>query len=198
MSTAQCAGNGSLTGRFKRMRFDLRQTSALVLAGVIVLCSSGCGSAPKPIVDSQAPKSTSTPSASPSTDASQNDSAGMSGFERQLPLSEHFVSQGTETVGSVEIARRSDGTVWATLTDFSTGASPNLKLYLNEGELVKNADGAWTTDGGESQDIAPVSAPASKQEIEIRGSQRMDEIHSVTIVDYTGPDFLHFGSAPLG
>jgi len=122
----------------------------------------------------------------------------MSGFERQLPLEGRFVSQWTETVGSVEIARRSDGSVWATLTDFSTGASPNLRFYLNEGGLVKNADGAWTTDGGLSSDIASVSASASPQEIEIRGSRQMDEIHSVTIFDYTGPDYLHFGSAPLG
>ncbi|TFC39088.1 DM13 domain-containing protein [Cryobacterium sp. TMT2-14] len=132
------------------------------------------------------------------TETSQNNSAGMSGFERQLPLAGQFVTQWTETVGSVEIERRSDGTVWATLSDFSTGASPNLRLYLNEGELVKNTDSAWTTDGGLSYDISTVRASASTQEIEIRGSQHMDEIHSVTIFDYTGPDYLHFGSAPLG
>lgn len=184
------------------MRFDLRQTAALVLGGVIVLLASGCASAPNASIDSQAPNSTSTststPSTSPTPEASQNDSLGMSRFERQLPLAGHFVAQGTETVGSVEIARRSDGSVWATLTDFSTGVSPNLKLYLNEGELVKNADGAWTTDGGLSQDIAPVRASDSTQEFEIRGSQRMGEIHSVTIVDYTGPEYQHLGSAALG
>lgn len=101
-------------------------------------------------------------------------------------------------LGSVEIARHSDGTVKATFTDFSTGTSPNLRLDLNEGDLVTHAEGAWTTEVGLTYEIAPVIPSASPQEVEIPGSNFMNEIHSVTIVDYTSPDYLNFGSAPLG
>ena len=182
------------------MRFDIRQISIFALAGAFVLCSSGCVSAPLPSVDSHAPSSAPSapvPVATPA-EANQNDPPQMSAFEQQLPLTGQFVTQSTETVGSVEIARDSEGTIKATFTDFSTGTSPNLRLYLNEGGLVTNADGAWTTDAGLSYEIAPVMASASPQEVEIPGSNFMNEIHSVTVVDYTSPDFLHFGSAPLG
>ena len=48
-----------------------------------------------------------------------------------------------------------------------------------------------------SYEIAPLPASAGVQEIEIPGSGFMSAIYSVTIVDYTAPDFMHFGSAPL-
>jgi hypothetical protein len=97
------------------------------------------------------------------------------------------------------MARHSDGTFWATLTDFSTGIPPNLTLHLNEGELVKNADVAWMSDGGLSYDIAPaVREPASPQEIDVEGGHQLTKIHSVTIIGYSGPDYPHFGSAPVG
>ncbi|KFF58623.1 hypothetical protein JF66_17240 [Cryobacterium sp. MLB-32] len=125
------------------------------------------------------------------------EAAATSAFEDQLPLTGQFVAQWADTAGSVEITRHRDGTVWATLADFSTGASPNLRLYLNEGKLVKNGDGAWATDSGTNYEIAPVQASGSSQEIQIPGSQYMTEIRSVTILDYTSPDFMNFGSAPL-
>ncbi|WP_441790466.1 DM13 domain-containing protein [Leifsonia sp. YAF41] len=132
------------------------------------------------------------------TDADTGAPADLSAFEQQLPLHGEFVSQRTETAGEVEIARRSDGTVWATLTNFSTGSSPNLRLYLNEGALVKNADGAWSAESGAGYDIAANIGPSGSQQFEIPGSYGMPEIHSVTVFDFTAPDFYHFGSAPLG
>ncbi|WP_167040520.1 hypothetical protein [Salinibacterium sp. ZJ454] len=177
------------------MRNDRRLTPAVVLAGLIALCSSGCSGA-APSVAGKVPTSTATPAEV----ATQKAAAGLSEFEQQLPLTGQFVSQWTETVGSVEIARRDDGSVWVTLTDFRTGAAPDLRLYLNEGALIKNADDAWTTDVGVSYQLAGgVSESAIVQEFEVPGSHTMNQIHSVTVMYYSGSDgFPAFGSAPLG
>lgn len=97
------------------------------------------------------------------------------------------------------MARHSDDTFWATLSNFSTVISPDLTLHRNEFELVKNADVAWASDGGLSYDIAPaVRETASPQEIDVEGGHQLTKIHSVTIIGYTGPDYPQFGSAPVG
>lgn len=80
-----------------------------------------------------------------------------------------------------------------TLTNFRTGSSPDLRLYLNEGALVKNTDDAWTTDGGDHYEVAFVES-AGTQEFEIRDTGLMPENHSVTVAEYPG---LDFGSAAL-
>ncbi len=131
----------------------------------------------------------------PAASATKSGSVGPSEFEQQLPLAGQFVTQGTETAGSVRIERRDDGAVWATLTDFRTGAAPDLRLYLNEGSLVKNPENAWTTEAGLAYEIASVSNSISTQEFEVRGSRMMTEIHSVTIADYSTS--VSFGSAAL-
>ncbi|WP_166878044.1 DM13 domain-containing protein [Salinibacterium sp. ZJ450] len=175
------------------MRIYLRLATALVLAGIIAVCSSGCSGA-DPSDAGQAPTSMATPSEA----ATQEAAAGLSEFEQQLPITGQFVNQWTETVGSVEIARRDNGTVWVTLTDFRTGSAPDLRLYLNEGALIKNSDDAWTTDVGARYELAgSVSENASVQEFEVPGAHTMDEIHSVTVRHYAAPDFPAFGSAPL-
>ena len=180
------------------MRLSLRPTLALVLAGAVALSLSGCTSASNQHLDAHVPTATAMPSTPPTADQPSGDAAGVGEFELQLPLYGQFVSQAMETAGSVEIELRSDGTVWATLTNFSTGTSPNLRLHLNEGPLVKNSEGAWTVDAGLNYEISGgVSASATTQEFEIVSSRQMTEINSVTIFDYSAPGYLSFGSAAL-
>jgi hypothetical protein len=195
----RCFSSGRPSGSVKSMRFGLRPTSALVLAGAVVLSLSGCASASNQSFDSHVPTTAGTPSLPPPEGETQDDAPALGEFDQQLPLFGDFVSQAAETVGSVEIARRSDGTVWVTLTNLRTGTSPNLRLHLNEGALVKNAEGAWTVDAGHSYEMpGGVSASAGTQEFEIPDSRLMNAIGSITIFDYSPPDYLNFGSAALG
>ena len=165
----------------------MRSTRTLTLAtaalfAVALACGvSGCTPVPR--------EGDGSPSAS--------ELATPAGFEQQLPLVGEFVSQGTETVGDVEIVRHDDGTVWAHLSDFSTGSGGDLRLYLNEGALVKNSEGFWTVDVGTGYEMAGQLAASGTQEIEINGSQSMSQIQSVSVRDYTGPDYPILGSAAL-
>jgi hypothetical protein len=181
------------------MRFDLRPTSALVLAGTVALSMIGCASESNQNFESHVPASSETPLTPPTTaDETHDDAVELSEFERQLPLSGQFVSQSAETSGSVEIARCSDGSVWASFTNFSTGTSSNLRLHLNEGALVKSSEGAWTVDDRKNYEISDVvGASANTQEFEIPGSPTMSAVRSITIFEYSAPDFLSFGSAEL-
>jgi hypothetical protein len=173
------------------MASTARSSSPLVLAVLIAAFLGGCASA----ADQDPPIREAT--ATPSPSAATPDEGGLSEFEQQLPLSGTFVSQWTETVGTVDIAQREDGTVWVTLTDFSTGAAPDLRLYLNEGVLLKNSDDTWTTDGGLNYEMDEAVASVGTQEFEVEGADHLAPIHSVTVSDYSPPDFHNHGSAPL-
>jgi hypothetical protein len=181
------------------MRFDTRSSSPIVLAGLLAALLGGCTGAPDqgldaPIPDATIPDVTATPAPS---GAAPDPEAGSTEFAQQLPLSGTFVSQWTETVGTVDIVRRADGTVWLTLTDFSTGTSPDLRLYLNEGAVLKNSDGMWTTDVGLNYEMDETVASDGTQEFEVTGAKYLTPIHSVSVMDYSAPDFNTYGSAPL-
>jgi hypothetical protein len=177
-----------MTG-LKMIRVRVARTT--IGASLVALIVSGCASAPASSIQDTTSTSTHGPS--------QAATPALSAFHQQLPLTGHFVSQWTETVGAVEIAQRADGSVWMTLTDFRTGPSPDLRIYLNDGALIKNSDGHWTVDGSSRYVVSgAVTNSEGIQEFEVRGSDLLPRIHSVTVMDYSAPDFLHFGSAGLG
>nr|RZI34891.1 hypothetical protein BJQ95_02738 [Cryobacterium sp. SO1] len=131
--------------------------------------------------------------APPTGDAQASD---LSKFEQQLPLSGQFVSQATATEGTVDIERRNDGSVWVLLEDFHTGDAADLRLYLKEDALLQDADGFWgSAEGG--YEIAVIDPGASTQEIEVPGAWDMPAIQSLTVMDYTPPDFPALGSVTL-
>lgn len=84
------------------------------------------------------------------------------------------------------------------LSNFRTGPSPDLRIYLNEGALVKDADGVWSSDADMAYEIGAVSDSDSTQEFKVPGSRLMSGIHSVTVMENAGPDYRNFGSAALG
>jgi hypothetical protein len=172
----------------------------MVLAGLLAGSLAGCAVAPVQGTTS-VPTSTSasaTADTAPSTGASSTDpAAGSNGFVQQLPLAGTFVTQWTETVGTVDIAQRDDGTVWVTLTGFSTGSAPDLRLYLNEGELLKNGDDNWTIEEGLTYEMDERVVAVGTQEFEVAGAKDMASIHSVSVLDYSATDFNAHGSAAL-
>ncbi|WP_120339640.1 hypothetical protein [Cryobacterium soli] len=141
------------------------------------------------------PSPTATSSSSPTTSGDAQASE-LSAFEQQLPLSGTFVSQGATTEGTVDIERRSDGSVWVLLDNFHTGDAADLRLYLNEDALVQDADGYWGSAAG-GYEIAVIDPSASTQEIEVPGAWDMSAIQSLTVSDYTPPDFPALGSVAL-
>ncbi|ROP50196.1 MULTISPECIES: hypothetical protein [unclassified Rathayibacter] len=170
--------------------------SITALAGVLVL--SGC------TADETAGDESSTvavessgvdPAGSPDPDAS--DDPQLSAFEQQLPLRGDFVSQQTETTGSVLIERRADGSTWATVTGFSTGDASDLRLQLKEGALEQDSSGAWVDTAGYSFDIGPLDPEQPDQEIAIPGAHTMPAIRTVSAMNYEGPDYPSFGSVSL-
>lgn len=161
-----------------------------MLAGALVL--TGCTAADEGA--DPAPATAAGPTASGSTGAAAVDPDGPSAFEQQLPLQGDFVSQYTETVGSVRIERRSDGTTWAVLTGFSTGDVADPRLSLQEGPLEQDASGAWVDTAGMSFDIGGVEPALPDQEIAIPGAHLMPEIATLTVMDYAGADYPSLGS----
>ena len=100
------------------------------------------------------------------------------------------------TEGSVEIQRREDGSVWIVLENFDTGDAADLRLYLKEDELLQDADGYWgAAEGG--YELLLADPGASRQEIEVPGAWDMPEILTLTVADYTPPDFPALGSVAL-
>jgi len=154
----------------------------------VALLLGGCTMAAEPV---QSPTASPAPTGSADADASD-----LSGFEQQLPLSGTFVSQATATEGTVDIERRSDGSVWVLLENFHTGDAADLRLYLNEDALVQDADGYWGSAAG-GYEIAVIDPGASTQEIEVPGAWDMSAIQSLTVSDYTPPDFPALGSVAL-
>lgn len=164
------------------------------LAGMLLL--SGCTGS-EPPGDSAA--STAEANAGPSGSAGSpaTDGSVLSAFEQQLPLKGDFVSQWTETTGSVVIERRTDGSAWATLTGFSTGAATDLRLQLKEGALEQDGTGAWVDTAGYSFEIGPVDPARPDQEIAVPGAHLMPAISTLTVMSYESPDYPSFGSVAL-
>jgi len=134
-------------------------------------------------------------SSSPTT-SGQADKSDLSEFEKQLPLTGTFVSQFADTEGTVKIERRSEGSVWIVIKDFHTGAASDLRLYLKADELVQDSDGHW----GSSEDgyeIAVHDLDTANYEIEVPGAWDMPAMHTLTIRDYTPPDYPSLGSVAL-
>jgi hypothetical protein len=179
------------------MVVNMGRTRGLRRIGIIVipvaLLLSGCTATAEAVT----PPSAASPD---SADASDSSSAGqaseLSEFEKQLPLSGKFVSQATATDGTVEIERRSDGSVWILLENFSTGDAADLRLYLKEDALVQNGNRYWDSAAG-GYEIAVIDPDATTQAIEVPGAWDMPAISSLTVMDYAGPDFLALGSAAL-
>ena len=156
----------------------------------IAMLLSGCTAASAELTSPQAATDGSPTS---SSDAPASD---LSEFEQQLPLSGTFVSQAAATEGSVEIQRREDGSVWIVLENFDTGDAADLRLYLKEDELLQDADGYWgAAEGG--YELLLADPGASRQEIEVPGAWDMPEILTLTVADYTPPDFPALGSVAL-
>lgn len=180
------------------MRTDRFATTfgAGMLAGLLLLLS-GCSSQPteEELSSARAAATSAIPVATSNPDTS--DTSGLSAFEQQLPLQGNFVSQLTETTGSVLIERRSDGLTWATLSGFSTGEASDLRLYLKEGALEQDTTGAWGDTAGYSFEIAPIDSTQADQEIAIPGAHTMPAIQTLTVMNYASPDFPSFGSVAL-
>jgi len=157
---------------------------------VALLLLGGCTSTSAAV---SPPPATATDSAAEPADVPASD---LSEFEQQLPLSGEFVSQATATEGTVDIERRSDGSVWVLLENFHTGDATDLRLYLKEDALIQDADGYWgSSEGG--YEIAVIDPGATTQEIEVPGAWDMAAIQSLTVMDYTPPDFPALGSVAL-
>ncbi|PPF32057.1 hypothetical protein C5D04_13650 [Rathayibacter sp. AY1D2] len=168
----------------------------LAIAGVVVL--SGCTAnetagdeSSRVAVESSGVDSAGSPGPAAS------DGPELSAFEQQLPLRGDFVSQQTETTGSVLIERRADGSTWAILTDFSTGDASDLRLQLKEGALEQDSSGAWVDTAGYSFDIGPLDPEQPDQEIAIPGAHIMPALRTLTAMNYEGPDYPSFGSVAL-
>ena len=156
----------------------------------ITVLLGGCTVASDPV---PAPTGAASSSSAPSGDVEASE---LSEFEKQLPLSGAFVSQAADTEGTVKIERRTDGSVWISIDNFHTGDTADLRLYLNEDALVQDADGYWGSAAG-GYEIAVIDPGASTQEIEVPGAWDMPAIQSLTVSDYTPPDFPALGSVAL-
>ena len=136
------------------------------------------------------------PTAVSPTASSEAQASDLSDFEQQLPLSGEFVSQAAATDGTVEIERRGDGSVWVVFEEFHTGEAGDLRLYLKEDALLQDAAGFWgSSEGG--YEIALIDPGAPSQEIEVPGAWDMPAIQSLTVRDYTPPDYPALGSVAL-
>jgi hypothetical protein len=163
-----------------------RWVSAIGLPIAVLL--SGCTVATVP---SPTPAASTSPSASEDARSSE-----LSEFEKQLPLSGEFVSQSADTGGTVQIERRTDGSVWIIIDNFHTGAASDARLYLKEDPLLQDADGYWgSSEGG--FEMAPFDLNTPNLEIEVPGAWTMPTILSLTIADYSSPDFPALGSVAL-
>lgn len=119
----------------------------------------------------------------------------MSTFEQQLPLTGEFVSQAAETRGSARIELREDGTAWVVLTDFTTGPGLDLRLYLIDGPLVRDADGHWVAGPSSFQyEVAQIDPALAEQEIEVPAAGELPQIQTLTIKEYA---VASFGSVAL-
>ncbi|PPG57899.1 hypothetical protein C5C69_13710 [Rathayibacter sp. AY1C7] len=169
-----------------------------IAAIACVLVLSGCtgNESPGDGSSTNAVESSGVDSAGAPGPAASDDSQ-LSAFEQQLPLRGDFVSQQTETTGSVLIERRADGSTWAVLTGFSTGEASSLRLHLIEGALEQESSGAWVDTAGYSFDIAPLDPEQPNQEIAIPGAHIMPAIKTLTAMNYEGPDYPSFGSVAL-
>jgi hypothetical protein len=173
---------------------DLGRERGLWWVGVVGIpvasLLGGCASISGPVASPTA-TSSSSPAASADVEASE-----LSEFEKQLPLSGKFVSQAADTEGTVKIERRTDGSVWISIDNFHTGAASDLRLYLKEDALVQDAEGYW----GSSEDgysIAVLDLDTANFEIEIPGAWTMPAIQTLTIRDYSPPDYPALGSVAL-
>jgi hypothetical protein len=159
----------------------------------VALMLSGCTATAEAVT----PPSAASPDSSAASGASAAGQASeLSAFEKQLPLSGEFVSRATATDGTVEIERRSDGSVWILLENFSTGDAADLRLYLKEDAPVQNGNRYWDSAAG-GYEIAVIDPDATTQAIEVPGAWEMPAISSLTVMDYAGPDFPALGSAAL-
>jgi len=115
----------------------------------------------------------------------------------QLPLSGEFVSQGAETTGTVTIAATSDTEFTITLSNFSTGAGDDLRLWLSEGELTLGADGAYYVDGDAQLELGGTIDPTDPEQSFVFPITALSDwdIRSFTVYDYPGR--TAFGSAAL-
>ncbi|MBO0985495.1 hypothetical protein [Rathayibacter sp. SD072] len=170
--------------------------SGAVAAAVLLLsaCTSSAlpGNAP-----STRPAGSTTVDSAGTPGSSASDASPLSAFEQQLPLEGDFLSQQSETTGSVLIERRADGSTWAILSGFSTGDATDPRLHLKEGALEQDSSGDWVDTAGYSFEIAPVDPDLPDQEIPIPGAGTMPEITTLTVMDYGGPDYPSLGSVAL-
>lgn len=168
---------------------------AAVLAAALVL--TGCAASTERDAVSTTDVAPSAGASAASTTEPVAQVPELSAFEQQLPLSGVFVSQQVSTTGSVRIERRPDGTTWVTFTGFTTGDVSDLRLYLKEGALEQDNSGAWVDTAGLSYEIGVLDPAGPDFEVQIPGAHTMPEIHTLTVMDYLGPDYPSLGSVAL-
>ena len=73
---------------------------------------------------------------------------------------------------------------------------PTATRRQDRAALVQDAGGLWGSAAG-GYEIAVIDPSASTQEIEVPGAWDMSAIQSLTVSDYTPPDFPALGSVAL-
>jgi hypothetical protein len=155
----------------------------LFVAITLLVALAGCASVPDP-EPMITPSATSTPDLTPPSLGA----AAVSGT---------FVSQGAPTEGTVSISQTSDKEFEIKLTDFSTGAGDDLRIWLSPGALEKDAGGHFSV-AGERQYELPGKIDATQTDqvfVFPLTSFPQETVRSFTVYDYANR--TAFGSATL-
>lgn len=109
-----------------------------------------------------------------------------------------FESQWTATEGTITFSSL-DGRVSMQLEGFTTGEGGDLRLHVNEGELITGMGGFFTVDDGERFDFGPLVSTDRGQlydVTEMAADGWLARMRSVTIWDATTS--TAWGSAAVG
>ncbi|HRQ00806.1 MAG TPA: hypothetical protein PK781_10140, partial [Terrimesophilobacter sp.] len=101
------------------------------------------------------------------------------------------------TEGTVSISQVSDTEFEIRLTDFTTGHSDDLRLYLSPGTLERHPEGHYYVTGEDQYELPGTIDPTTMEQVfryEL-GYFPPVPVHVFTVYDYAG--FTAFGSAAL-
>jgi hypothetical protein len=108
-----------------------------------------------------------------------------------------LVSQGAETTGTVTISATSDTEFTIALSNFSTDAGDDLRLWLSEGELVQGDDGFYYVAGDAQLELAGTIDPSDLEQSFVFPISALSDwdVRAFTVYDYANRTAL--GSAAL-
>ena len=169
---------------------------ASTIALVAALLLSGCTPA-EPETRAVGGQSSASGSPSPTNGAGQAETTTAP----TLASTGEFVSQATATVGTATLVENPDHSITLTLSDFSTDARLDIRMYLNSDPVVLDADGFYKVIDGPSStghlEIGHLSSATGDQTYDLTTlRQSLRSTHSLTLYDYAAREDL--GSVNIG